>query len=94
VLVLGAVTSLVQLVFAVAVYNLEVEHVAFTQEPGMPMLVGMEASPYWLGLMVVLWAAGLGLVLAALMRERGREDAGDRTADEEDADAQGQRWLH
>jgi hypothetical protein len=95
VLVLGAVVSLVQLVFAVAVYNLEVEHVAFTQQPGMPLMVGMEASPYWLGLMIVLWAAGLGLVLAALMRERSRDDdAGDRTADEEDADAQGQRWLH
>jgi hypothetical protein len=95
VLVLGAVVTLVQLVFAVAVYNLEVEHVAFTQQPGMPLMVGMEASPYWLGLMIVLWAAGLGLVLAALMRERSRDDdAGDRTADEEDADAQGQRWLH
>lgn len=94
VLVLGAVVAFVQLVFAVAVYNLEVEHVALTQAPGMPMLLGMEASPYWLGLMVVLWAAGLGLVLAALMRERNRDDAGDRTADEEDADAQGQRWLH
>lgn len=95
VLVLGAVVTLVQLAFAVAVYNLEVDHVAFTQQPGMPLLVGMEASPYWTALMVVLWAAGLGLMLTALMRERSRDEAaGDRTADEEDADAQGQRWLH
>jgi hypothetical protein len=99
VLVLGAVVSLVQLAFAAAVYNLEVEHVAFTQQPGMPWLIGMEASPYWVAMMVLLWAAGLGLVLAALMRERASADAAQQTRsddddDEDDDAAHGNRWLH
>lgn len=96
VLVLGAVIAAAQLVFAIAVYNLEVEHVAFTQHSGTPLLIGMEASPYWVAMMVVLWAAGLGLVLAALMRERNQADAGPQKVaeDEDDDSAHGNRWLH
>lgn len=73
VLILGMAVALMQLAFAVAVYNLEVEHVAFTQKAGLPFMVGMDASPYWIAFLVVLWAGGLGLVLAALLRERGKE---------------------
>ena len=94
VLILGAAISVVQLAFAIAVYNLEVEHVALTQAAGNPFLVGMEASPYWVAFMVVLWGAGLGLVLAALLREKNRDDrpnAGNEAASEEDDRP---RYLH
>ncbi len=93
VFIVGTTLALLQLAFAVAVYNLEVEHVAFTQKAGLPFMIGMDASPYWIAFLVVLWAAGLGLVLAALLRERGRE----RTAapkDLPDEAEHGQRWLH
>jgi len=97
VLVLGATVVLLQLGLCAGVYNLEVEHVALTQSSGSPLLVGMDASPYWLAFLVVLWAAGLGLVLAALLRERDRTKAdaaaGDSDNGEEDGEEK-QRWLH
>jgi hypothetical protein len=101
VLVLGALVVLLQTVLAAAVYNLEVEHVALTQSSGHPLLVGMDASPYWLAFLVVLWAAGLGLVLAALLRERDRkaaasEESTDVEDDDEDGEGEGRdrRWVH
>ncbi|MEX1368077.1 MAG: hypothetical protein AB1Z98_33415 [Nannocystaceae bacterium] len=94
VFILGAAVTLLQLGFAIAVYNLEVEHVAFTQKTGLPFMVGMEASPYWVAFLVVLWAAGLGLVLAALMRERGKEQTAVRPNDDEIDPDNGRRWLH
>jgi len=95
VLILGITVALLQLAFAVAVYNLEVEHVAFTQKAGMPFMVGMDASPYWVAFLVVLWAGGLALVLAALLRERGREQpTAAPSAEEELGQDKGNRWLH
>jgi hypothetical protein len=95
VLILGIAVALLQLVFAVAVYNLEVEHVAFTQKAGMPFMMGMDASPYWVAFLVVLWAGGLALVLAALLRERGRERPTAAPSPEEElGDDKGSRWLH
>lgn len=96
VLIFAGVLVLLQLAFTAGVYNLEVEHVAMTQSSGSPLLVGMEASPYWIAFLVVLWAAGLGLVLAALLRERDRGKA-EAAAEPEGEDAEGeepQRWLH
>lgn len=97
VLVLGATVVLLQLGLTAGVYNLEVEHVALTQSSGSPWLVGMDASPYWLAFLVVLWAAGLGLVLAALLRERDRTKSDAAAADPDAGDDDGeekQRWLH
>lgn len=95
VLILGVTVALLQLAFAVAVYNLEVEHVAFTQKAGRPFMMGMDASPYWMAFLVVLWGAGLALVLAALLRERGREKATTVQAPEDEANpTNGNRWLH
>lgn len=96
VLILGIAAALLQLGFAVAVYNLEVEHVAFTQKAGLPFMIGMDASPYWVAFLVVLWAAGLALVLAALLRERGRErpTAQVPEGEEEIGNDKGSRWLH
>jgi hypothetical protein len=96
VLMLGATVVLMQLGFAAGVYNLEVEHVALTQSSGNPFLVGMEASPYWLAFMVFLWAAGLGLMLAALLRERDRakQEADAELIDLDDEEDKPQKWLH
>jgi len=94
VLVLGSAIALVQLVFAVAVYNLEVTHVAITQAASMPFMIGMDASPYWTAFMVVLWGAGLGLVLAAVMRERGDRDEAGASPQEDASDSDGHRYLH
>lgn len=94
VLILGAAISIVQLAFAIAVYNLEVEHVALTQAAGNPFLLGMEASPYWVAFMVVLWGAGLGLVLAALLREKNRGDRPSQAADGEPPEDDRPRYLH
>ncbi|MEM7156500.1 MAG: hypothetical protein AAF799_26855 [Myxococcota bacterium] len=92
----GTAVALLQLGFAVAVYNLEVEHVAFTQKAGLPFMVGMDASPYWMAFLLVAWAAGLGLVLAALLRERGREEQQPQEAASaaDDEVEKGRRWLH
>jgi heme/copper-type cytochrome/quinol oxidase subunit 2 len=99
--VLGAAVVLLQIGFTVGVYNLEVEHVALTQAAGNPFLLGMDASPYWVGFLVLLWAAGLGLILAALLRERDRakQEASDAVlVDETGDDGAGaekpNRWLH
>jgi hypothetical protein len=96
--VLGAVVVLLQIGFTVGVYNLEVEHVALTQAAGNPFLLGMDASPYWVGFLVLLWAAGLGLILAALLRERDRakQEASDAVLVDETGDdsEKPNRWLH
>jgi hypothetical protein len=98
VLILGTLVVLMQAAFTIGVYNLEVEHVALTQSSAMPFLMGMDASPYWLAFLVVLWAAGLGLILAAILRERDKTKA-EREAelaedlDDEDEDGRS-KWLH
>lgn len=94
IIIVGAVISLLQLGFAFAVYSLEVEHVAFTQKAGMPLMIGMQTSPYWIAILAVTWAAGLGLVLAALMRERNKEDEVADVSPETDGAQGGSRWLH
>jgi hypothetical protein len=91
----------VQIAFAVLVYRLEVDHVAITHSPGLPFLYGMNASPYWVALMILVWGAGLGLILTALLRERDRAQAAAAAEteeatnedDSETADRRG-RWLH
>ena len=53
----------------------------------------MGASPYLTAFFVLLWAAGLGLVLAAVLRERGQARE-PQSPVAEDGDEEGQRWLH
>jgi hypothetical protein len=91
----------VQIAFAVLVYRLEVDHVAVTHSPGLPFLYGMNASPYWVALMILVWGAGLGLILTALLRERDRAQAAaaaeaEEPTNEEDGEAADRRgrWLH
>jgi hypothetical protein len=88
----------VQIAFAVLVYRLEVDHVALTHSAGMPFLYGMNASPYWIALMILTWGAGFGLILTALLRERDQARAAaadaDEQADEDAEDERRGRWLH
>jgi hypothetical protein len=53
----------------------------------------MDASPYWLILLVLLWATGLGLILAAVLRERDRGEV-ERTDNEEEENGKRSRVLH
>jgi hypothetical protein len=95
---MGGALLLLQVVFAVLVYRLEVDHVALTHTAGMPFLYGMGASPYWIALMILTWGAGFGLILTALLRERDQARAAAADADDQaDDDAEGERrgrWLH
>ena len=100
VFMIGAAILLLQLALAVGVYRIEVEHVAATHTPGAPFLLGMGASPYWITFMILLWGAGLGMIIAALLRERELSkgattqlDDDDDQADGADDDGRG-RWLH
>jgi hypothetical protein len=81
----GGFVLALQLGLTAVVYRLEASFVADTHRAGAPFLVGMDASPYWLAFVVLAWAAGLGLMLAALLRERDRTRASAQTH-EEDAD--------
>lgn len=92
-LMVGFSVVVLQLVAAVAIYGLEVDHVALTRAPANPFLVGMGASPYLTAFLVLLWAAGLGLILAAVLRERDHAPEPESNL-AEDGDDQGQRWLH
>lgn len=90
----------VQIAFAVLVYRLEVDHVAVTHTAGSPFLLGMGASPYWIALMILVWGAGFGLILTALLRERDRARAATAAETEEQSEDEGDtsdrrgRWLH
>ena len=90
----------VQIAFAVLVYRLEVDHVAVTHTAGSPFLLGMGASPYWIALMILVWGAGFGLILTALLRERDRARAATAAETEEPSEDEGDtsdrrgRWLH
>lgn len=92
--ILGAAIVLLQLALTAGVYNIEVEHVAITQSAAHPLLVGMDASPYWIAFLVVLWGAGLGLIVAALLRERDRAQDAASAADESEPEGEEERWLH
>jgi len=92
-LMMGASVVILQLVAAGAIYGMEVNHVAMTRAAANPFLLGMGASPYLTAFLVLLWAAGLGLILAAVLRERDRPDSDDAETNVVD-DEQGRRWLH
>jgi heme/copper-type cytochrome/quinol oxidase subunit 2 len=97
VFMIGGATLLLQVAFAAVVYQLEVDYVAIAHEAGAPFLAGMNASPYWVTFMIVLWGAGLGMILAALLRERDLVKAHEEAQEEELEDSEEEprgRWLH
>jgi hypothetical protein len=94
---LGGALIVLQAVFAALVYRIEGDFVAAHHSAGKPFLLGMSASPYWIGFMILLWGAGLGLILTALLRDRDRaaeEARAARPSDEEDGEEPRGRWLH
>lgn len=97
-IIAGGALLLLQIAFAVAVYRLEVDHVALTHSAGTPFLYGMNASPYWIALMILVWGAGFGLILTALLRERDQARAAaaeaDEAGEEDGDDGRRGRWLH
>ncbi len=93
-LMMGACVVVLQLVAAGVIYGLEVDHVAVTRAAANPFLLGMGASPYLTVFLVLLWAAGLGLILAAVLRERDRSNTDDTETNLAGEDEPGRRWLH
>lgn len=93
---LGGAALVLQTALAVGVYRMEVDFVALTQSAGAPLLYGMEASPYWIAFMIFMWGTGLGLCIAALLRERDRAEAEaelQESIEQDDQEERG-RWLH
>lgn len=78
----GGIVLLLQAVSMAGVYALEVEHVARTNGPAMPLLLNVEASNYWLGFVLLVWAAGLAVIFTALLRERDKASGQDESAPE------------
>lgn len=93
-LMVGASVVILQLAAAAAIYGIEVNHVAMTRAAANPFLLGMGASPYLTAFLVLLWAAGLGLILAAVLRERDRAGSDESETSVVEDDEQGRRWLH
>lgn len=101
-LMVGGALLVLQTAFAALVYRLEVDFVAIYHSAGKPFLMGMNASPYWIALMILLWGGGLGLILTALLRDRDRiaeekraEEAAHYEGDNDGNDDDGRhRWLH
>lgn len=71
----GGAVVLMQLGAVFGTYGLEVEHVALTNSAASPLLLNAEISGYWLAFMVLCWAAGLTLILTALLRRRDEKRA-------------------
>jgi hypothetical protein len=89
---IGALVVGMQVVMTGIVYGIEVEHVARSNSAAWPFLLNVEVSSYWIAFVVLLWAAGLGLVFAALLRERER--AGEDDQDDDDWGMPGRRLVH
>jgi hypothetical protein len=95
---LGGLVVLMQLATVFGTYGIEVAHVALTNTPAAPLLLDVEVSPYWLGFMILCWAAGLALIFTALLRRRDDKQAQQQAqADVEDDDdfgMPGRRLIH
>lgn len=98
--VLGSFVVGLQAFATVMLYRAEVEHVVLFQRATHPLAIAQDASPYALIFLMLLWAAGFGLILAAVLRDRDRaeRETGPREEDEDELDEDGNdtppRWLH
>ncbi|MFO7563060.1 MAG: ABC transporter permease [Enhygromyxa sp.] len=96
----GGAVVLMQLGAVFGTYGLEVEHVALTNSAASPLLLNAEISGYWLAFMVLCWAAGLTLILTALLRRRDEKRAAqaeaerDEDGDDDDFGMPGRRLIH
>lgn len=97
---LGGAVVLMQLASLFGTYGIEVEHVALHNAAASPLLLNVEVSPYWLGFMILCWAAGLALIFTALMRRRDEQRAAAQAQaelddeDEDDFGMPGRRLIH
>lgn len=97
VFLVGSSVALLQALFCVAVYGLEVEFVARTNEAAKPFLLGMGLSGYWIAFMVLLWTGGAALIYLALRKqpEQGQENKSEPEDDsDDDGYIDGRRLLH
>jgi hypothetical protein len=97
--VLGGLVVLTQLAAVFGTYGMEVAHVAITDTAATPLLLDVEVSPYWLGFMIMCWAAGLALIFTALLRRRDEKQAAQEQAqaeaeDDDDFGMPGRRLIH
>lgn len=100
---LGGALVLMQLAAVFGTYGIEVSHVALTNSAAAPLLLDVEVSPYWLGFMIVCWAAGLALIFTALLRRRDDKQAAaaaqeqaqsEAESDDDDFGMPGRRLIH
>lgn len=97
---LGGALVLMQLGSVFGTYGIEVSHVALTNGPALPLLLDADVSPYWLGFMILCWAAGLALIFTALLRRRddkqqaARERAQAEAEEDDDFGMPGRRLIH
>jgi hypothetical protein len=98
---LGGAVVLMQLASVFGTYGIEVEHVALNNTHAAPLLLNVEVSPYWLGFMILCWAAGLALIFTALLRRRDEKHAAAARAeaeaefdDDDDFGMPGRRLIH
>jgi hypothetical protein len=95
---LGSLVVLTQLGTVFWTYGIEVAHVALTNTAASPLLLDVEVSPYWLGFMILCWAAGLALIFTALLRRRddkqAQEQAQAEVEDDDDFGMPGRRLIH
>jgi hypothetical protein len=95
---LGGLVVLMQLGTVFGTYGIEVAHVAITNTAAAPLLLDVEVSPYWLGFMILCWAAGLALIFTALLRRRddkqAQEQAQADVEDDDDFGMPGRRLIH
>jgi ABC-type Na+ efflux pump permease subunit len=97
----GGAVVVMQLLSVFGTYGLEVSHVAINNAPAMPLLLNAQISPYWLGFLVLCWAAGMALIFTALMRRRDEQaqakaQAAQAQSDDDDDDfgMPGRRLIH
>lgn len=93
----GSAVALLQALFCVAVYGLEVQFVARTNEAASPFLLGMGLSGYWIGFLVLLWTAGAALIYLALRKtpaEGQTHKAEPEDESDDDGYIDGRRLLH
>jgi heme/copper-type cytochrome/quinol oxidase subunit 2 len=95
---LGGSVVVLQLAMTALVYGHEVEHVARHNAAAMPLLLGSDLSPYWFAFLVILWVAGISIVVASLLRSRDQAQAEEETRLDEHEDDEsgmpGRRLIH
>lgn len=98
IIVLGGLLVALQSAFAVGVYGLEVAFVAHNNAPALPFLLNMGASSYWVAFLLLLWTAGVIMILMALMADEReptpKDDARTSAVDDETNGMPGRRLIH